>query len=94
MTRTAAGPLTVDQARKAYATILVTLSRERAMREKFLADPRKSLAIQEIDAALDALLTFGDVVNLALDAGLLAGEAGVVVSMQAPLLDVGKVEYP
>ena len=47
------GIVNVSDARRAYGRILVVLRKEREMRVKVLSEPRKSVAIKEIDDALD-----------------------------------------
>lgn len=75
--------MNIEEARNHYRTILVTLKAERAMRQRVLAEPRKSQAIAEIDAALVALEHLGQIVHVASEAGLLE-----TVYEQAPLLDL------
>ena len=86
--------MNVNDARVAYATILMSLKKERGMRERVLSEPRKSAAIKEIDAAMDALLVLGRVVWMAVDAGLLGEDVATVPPEQAPLLDVPEARYP
>ncbi len=63
--------MTNDEARHHYRTLLNTLRKERRMRESVLSEPRRSQAINEIDAALSSLTALGQIVNTAIDAGLL-----------------------
>jgi hypothetical protein len=90
----AAGQLSVSDARKAYGVVLMALRTERQRRVQFLKGDLRDIRVAEIDDALMALLVFGEVVNLCIDAGLLAGDPGAVAPEQAPLLDVGRVDYP
>lgn len=82
----------IKAAREAYATIMATLRKERKMRDTVLREPRRSAAIEEIDAAVVALETLGKVVWLAVDAGLLTADPPT--STQAPLLDIPETKYP
>lgn len=93
MTRVA-GLLSISDARKAYGTVLTALRTERQRRVAFLKGDLQSIRVAEIDDALQALLVFGDVVNLAIDAGLLTGDPAAVAPEQAALLDVPKMNYP
>lgn len=63
--------MTIAEAREHYRTILSTLIKERRMRESVLGEPRRSQAIAEIDAALGSLTSLGQIVNDAINAGLL-----------------------
>jgi hypothetical protein len=75
--------MTITEARTYYRGILAVLKAERANRQKFLAEPRRSEAIAEIDAALAALQALGQIIQAANDAGLLDK-----IYEQAPLLDL------
>jgi hypothetical protein len=75
--------MTITEARNHYRTILATLKSERAMRQRVLAEPRRSQAIAEIDAAISSLEHLGQIVQVANEAGLLE-----TVYEQAPLLDL------
>lgn len=75
--------MTVDEGRKAYATILAFLRREREMRRTHLGEPRRSQAVKEADDAISALESLGPVLGAAVAAGLL--DAG---HEQAALIDV------
>jgi len=84
----------VIDARKAYGQILTVLRTERQRRVAFLTGPLQTIRLAEIDRALEALLTLGDVVGLAIDANLLTGDPGTVTPEQAPLIDIQKADYP
>ncbi len=86
--------MNIADARKAYARLLVTLRKERTMRERVLPEPRRTQAIKEIDEAITALQQLGDVIWLAVDHGLLVADPAAVASVQAPLLETTKVDYP
>lgn len=78
--------MTVDEARKAYTTIMVVLKKERGMRDRFLGEPRRSQSLAEVDGAISALESLGLVLADAAKAGVL--ESG---HEQQPLLDVPPV---
>lgn len=75
----------INQARTDYRTIVATLKSERSMRQRVLAEPRRSQALKEIDDALAALERLGQIVNAANQAGLIE-----TVYEQASLLDLPK----
>jgi hypothetical protein len=75
--------MTITEARNHYRTILAMLKAERAMRQRVLAEPRRSQAIAEIDASISSLQHLGQIVQVAHEAGLLE-----TVYEQAPLLDL------
>lgn len=75
----------INQARSDYTTIATTLKAERVKRDKFLAEPRRSQALKEIDDAMAALQRLGQIINAANQAGLIE-----TVYAQAPLLDLPK----
>lgn len=74
--------MTIVEARTHYRTILRLLNAERTMRLRVLSEPRKSQAIDEIDAALAALERLGQIVHAAHEAGLLES-----IPEQGTLLD-------
>jgi hypothetical protein len=73
----------ITDARNDYRTLLSLLNAERAMRQRVLAEPRKSVAIKEIDDAKGALQRLGQIIQAASEAGLLDQ-----IYEQAPLLDL------
>lgn len=75
--------MTIEDARAHYRTIQTVLKAERTMRMRVLAEPRKSVAVKEIDQALAALQELGKVIQAASAAGLLES-----LPEQAPLLDL------
>jgi hypothetical protein len=87
--------MNVNAARDAYAAVLVALRKERSTRDRVLTEPRRTTAIAEMDAAIDALGTLGKVIWMAVDAGLLAeGGADDVAPGQPVLLEMPNVDYP
>jgi hypothetical protein len=75
--------MTLAEAKTDLNTIYQTLRRERAMREKVLKDPAKREAgIQEIDAALAALLRIKD----ELKQHLQGMEQGTLIDLPRPTL--------
>ena len=82
--------MNITDARNDYRIILRLLNSERAMRQRVLSEPRKSEAIREIDAGLDALQRLGQIIQAASEHGLLEA-----IYQQAPLLDLPDVtKYP
>ncbi len=77
--------MTLDQARADYKLLAAALRSERSKRDRFLAEPRRSEAIKEMDDALAALQRMGQIVAAAAAAGLVE-----TVYEQAPLLDLPK----
>ena len=75
--------MTITEARTYYRGILALLNAERAMRQRVLAEPRRSQAVAEIDAAVEALQALGQIVQAASEAGLLDQ-----IYEQAALLDL------
>lgn len=75
--------MTIDEARKAYATIMAVLKKERTMRDKHLGEPRRTQALAEVDGAIGALESLGLVLADAAKAGVLASG-----HEQAPLIEV------
>lgn len=63
--------MTVDEARKYYATIMAVLKKERGMRDKHLGEPRRSQALAEVDGAISALESLGLVLADAAKAAVL-----------------------
>ncbi len=77
--------MTIDQARADYKLLAAALKSERGKRDRFLAEPRRSEAIKEMDDAMAALQRLGQIVAAAAEAGLIE-----TVYEQAPLLDLPK----
>lgn len=75
--------MTVDEGRKAYATIMVLLKKERHMRDTFLGEPRRTQALAEVDGAISSLESLGAVLAQAALAGVLTSG-----DEQQPLIDV------
>lgn len=75
--------MTIAEARAYYRGIATILKAERAMRARVLSEPRKSEALAEIDAALAALQSLGQIIQAAAEAGLLES-----VPEQAALFDL------
>lgn len=75
--------MTITEARNYYRGIAAVLQRERAMRARVLSEPRKSIALREIDDAKVSLAALGQVVQAASEASLLDQ-----IYEQAPLLDL------
>lgn len=73
----------VSEARTHYGTILATLRAERDKRERFLGEPRRKIAVAEIDKAIASLQALGE---------MIAEMTGASVSQtdieQQPLIDV------
>lgn len=75
--------MTITEARDHYRRLLKLLNDERAMRARVLSEPRKSIALREIDDAKVSLAALGQVVQAASEASLLDQ-----IYEQAPLLDL------
>lgn len=75
--------MTVDEARKYYATIMAVIKKERTMRDKHLGEPRRSQALAEVDGAISALESLGVVLADAAKAGVLTSG-----DEQQPLFEV------
>lgn len=81
--------MTIDDARRHYAIILRTLRNERHMRDIVLAEPRRSQALAEVDAAVTSLEALATVFAQAAVAGVLTTS-----HEQQPLLDVPAARRP
>jgi hypothetical protein len=63
--------MTVDEAKQHYRIVMSALKQERRKREMFLPEPRRTLAMAEMDRAMASMLALGNVLNAAKNAGLL-----------------------
>ena len=79
----------ITTARNHYRTVQNMIKGERTYRDKYLAEPRRSEALNEADAALAALVELGKIIQAASEAGILAG-----VMEQASLFELpDRVNY-